>query len=140
MTRDNLPARQPGRDDPRGPTGIPLSATPTEALCFALGYIAASPVSAEQYGGVTALVEEIMRRSVPIDPSRPGDPDRDGSIWNLLIRHMPPQLAAAIQTLYMAHRGQRWARSGRQSPPPPAAIRNVLAEANRQDIEPDTDR
>jgi hypothetical protein len=107
----NLPARPP---DPTGPTGVPLSRTPTEALAFALGFIAASPVSAEQYGGVCALVEELMRRSMPVPDVGEVDTRRDGSVWNQLMIYMPPQLARSIQMLYLAHRGQRWARSGRR--------------------------
>lgn len=111
--QNRLPARQ---DDPIGPGGVPLSAAPSEVLAFALGYIAARPVQADQFGGLTALVEELMRRDARRHPDeRPGDPALDGSLWNVLIRFMPPALARSLQLLYTAHRGQRWARTGRRS-------------------------
>jgi len=116
---DHLPARQPTAT---GPTGVPLSQTPTEALAFALGYVVARPVHADQYGGVCALVEEIMRRDARTDAATDRDPALDGSLWAMLIRYMPAALAAAVQTLYMAHRGQRWHHSGRRDPGQPQAI------------------
>lgn len=110
---DHLPARQP---DPVGPGGVPLSQAPSESLAFALGYIAARPVSADQFGGVTALVEELMRRDARHHPDeRPHDAALDGSLWNVLIALMPPDLARSLQLLYTAHRGQRWARTGRRT-------------------------
>lgn len=129
---DHLPARQP---DPTGPTGVPLSRTPTEALAFALGYVVAQPVHAEQYGGVCALVEEIMRRSMPVSPDMGslGDPSTDGSMWNQLMLYMPPQLARAVQTLYMVHRGQRWAKTGRRDPAPHQRI--IEADASSESTE-----
>lgn len=110
---DNLPARQ---DDPTGPGGVPLSQAPSEVLSFALGYIAARPVTADQWGGVTALVEELMRRDTRhhID-HQPDNPALDGSVWNALVRLMPPDLARSLQMLYAVHRGQRWAKTGRRT-------------------------
>src|SRR5690349_25073971 len=100
---DHLPARQPTAT---GPTGVPLSQTPTEALAFALGYVVARPVHADQYGGVCALVGEIM----PRDPRTGGPTDRApalvGSPSAMLLRHMPAALAAAVPTVYMRHPGQ----------------------------------
>lgn len=110
----HLPDRRPATPAraPHGPTGVPLSRTPSEALAFALGYIAARPVSADQYGGVCALVEELMARNIRVDEfDRWDDRAADGSLWNALFAFMPPELARALQTLYMAHRGQRWANS-----------------------------
>ena len=121
----NLPARQP---EASGPTGVPLSRTPTEALCFALGYVVARPVQAEQYGGVCALVEELMRRNARDDAASDRDPSLDGSLWAMLPRYMPAELARAVQTLYLAHRGQRWARTGKQGPP----IQQTIVEGPRK--------
>lgn len=112
----NLPARA---TDPPGPTGVPLSQTPTEALVFALGYVVARPVNADQYGGVCALVEEIMRRDARTDAQTDRDPSLDGSVWAMLPRYLPPDLVRAIHMLYMAHRGQRWHHTGRREALPP---------------------
>lgn len=108
VSEPNLPERPP---EPKGPTGIPLSATPTEALAFALGYVVARPVTAAQYGGVCALVEELQSRTVI--RVLVGDDPRPYDAYTALLAALPVEMARSIQALYMAHRGQRWDRSGR---------------------------
>lgn len=105
---DNLPAHT--ADEPTGPGGVPLSQTPTAALTFALGYIAASPVHADQYGGVCALVEELQSRFI----ARPAS-SIPTTEWAALLNQLPEQLARGLDMLYLAHKGQRWARTGRRA-------------------------
>lgn len=114
---DNLPACRPGLPDraadvPHGPTGVPLSRTPDEVLCFALGFVTARPVHADQYGGVTALVEELMRRDHAVRYM--GIDTSEGSLWNVVLAGVPPELARNLQLLYMAHRGRRWTATGQR--------------------------
>jgi hypothetical protein len=78
----------------------PLRSQTTEALAFAFGYVAARPVTADQFGGVCALVDELETRHA----------------YAPLLAALPPALAKAVQTLVWAHRGQRWARTGQYRP------------------------
>lgn len=98
MTSDHLPAV--GTFGSAGDHACGLSREPDAALGFALGYIAAQPVRADHFGGVCAVVEELMRRGVYDD----------------LIARLPTALGKAVSTLYWAHRGMRWARTGVNRP------------------------
>lgn len=102
---------------PAAPTDAdrPLRSQPTEALTFALGYVAARPVTADQFGGVCALVEELMARPGEADPGPLGGWDRR-SAFGVLMSAIPRELARSITLLYQAHRGQRWARTGQYRP------------------------
>jgi hypothetical protein len=105
---DETPDRPP---EPIGPAGVPLSATPTEALAFALGYIAARPVNAGQYGGVCALVEELQSRTMLVGLA--GSDAHSYDAYTALLAALPAEMARSIQLLYQSHRGRRWDRSGR---------------------------
>ena len=115
----NLPAAQPVPPFV-GDANIPLSRTPAVALAFALGYAAARPQNANQFGPFCAMLEELALR--------PGD-DGDGltqttplglGSWDTgtalgaLMAALPGRLAGQINMLYTAHRGQRWAKTGRR--------------------------
>jgi hypothetical protein len=106
---DNLPVV------PRFRTGVssmPLSATPTAALAFALGYAVARPQSADAFGPFCAMVEELMRRESGTDDRGPvGGWDRT-TIFGMLMSLLPEPQARAIVMLYQAQRGQRWHRTG----------------------------
>lgn len=96
-------------DEPTGPTGTPLRLTPTPALTFALGYVITQPVRAEEYGGICALVEELMGRmeirsgsAIPV------------SSFGALMSILPPDVSRRIETLYQMQRAQRWRHTGRR--------------------------
>jgi hypothetical protein len=107
---DNLPAT---RSDNFGPTNLPLSQTPTEALAFVLGWASAQPVRAEAFGGYCAVVEELQRRrevhQTRDDVVRGGV---HGDQLSALMSLLPPALARSIGMLYQVQRGQRWASTG----------------------------
>ncbi|AHJ88359.1 hypothetical protein CG91_gp059 [Mycobacterium phage 39HC] len=106
----NLPARA---EFTTGTASIPLSAAPTAALAFALGYAAARPVSANHFGPFCALVEELSVRSTDAELN-PGDLGRWDPRTELgqLLATLPPDMARQITLLYQAQRGQRWAATG----------------------------
>lgn len=91
MTHNHLPAVP-------ADASSPLRSQTTEALSFAFGYVCARPVTADQFGGVCALVDELSARHA----------------YEPLLATLPPALAKAVQTLVWAHRGQRWARTGQR--------------------------
>lgn len=107
-TTPNLPAAQSGF----GPSDTPLSAAPTAALAFALGYACARPVDANAFGPFCAMVEELMSRdSGEADPGQIGGYDRR-KVFGVLMSLLPTSLSRSIAMLYQAQRGQRWARTG----------------------------
>ena len=115
----NLPAAQPVPPFV-GDANIPLSRTPAVALAFALGYAAARPQNAHQFGPFCAMLEELARR-----PSDDGDGLRQttpiglgswdtGTALGALMAAIPGRLASQLSLLYQGQRGQRWARTGRR--------------------------
>ncbi|AGT12963.1 hypothetical protein KAYACHO_59 [Mycobacterium phage KayaCho] len=106
------PAR---REFATGTASIPLSQAPTAALAFALGYAAARPVSANQFGPFCALVEELSVRATDaeVTPGSLGQWDPRTELGQLLAT-LPPDMARQITLLYQAQRGQRWAATGRR--------------------------
>jgi hypothetical protein len=104
----NLPA-------PADPGTTPLSEVPTAALVFTLGYICAKPaVAHKHYGGVAAIGDELSHRwrsrpnsAIPINE------------FDALRMALPPNVAALIEVMYRADRGQRMA--GRRTNPPKSA-------------------
>lgn len=101
---DNLPARAADSFN-AGDAAVPLSAAPTAALAFALGYAVARPIDANTFGPFCAMVEELMARRT--DPATVSE-------WTRLMATLPPEVARRIEMLYQAQRGQRWARTGRR--------------------------
>ncbi|QWY84406.1 hypothetical protein SEA_KNOCKER_64 [Mycobacterium phage Knocker] len=98
----NLPARAGF-----GAHDVPLSAAPTAALAFALGYAIARPIEANTFGPFCAMVEELEHR--------PAGVLMDGTTlneWTRLLSLLPPDVARRVVLLYQAQRGQRWARTG----------------------------
>lgn len=88
---------EPGAD----PGATPLSAVPTAALIFTLGFTIAKPAVAHRhYGGIAAIADELTRRGQ----------------YDLLRAALPRNVAAAVEAMYRADRGQRMA--GRRSSPP----------------------
>lgn len=75
-----------------------LAALPDAALAFALGVRAGSPQSVSNAGQVSTLTDELKRRGVYDD----------------MLAVLDPELAARIELLDSADRGQRWARTGRR--------------------------
>ncbi|SKL37149.1 DUF7423 domain-containing protein [Mycobacteroides abscessus] len=75
-----------------------LAALPDAALGFALGVRVASPQSVANVGQVSTLIAELQRRGVYAD----------------MLAVLDPELAARIELLDSADRGQRWARTGRR--------------------------
>lgn len=80
---------------PADPRLAPLS---DAALALALGVCVGRPQSVSNVGRVSALVDELRRRSV----------------FDALLDTLDPELAGAIRLLDSADRGQRWARTGRR--------------------------
>lgn len=78
--------------DPRVP------ALPDTALAFALGLRVGSPQSVSNVGQVSTLIAELQCRGVYDD----------------MLAVLDPELAARIELLDSADRGQRWARTGRR--------------------------
>jgi hypothetical protein len=119
VTTPNLPAAQPVPPFV-GDANIPLNRTPAVALAFALGYAAARPQNANQFGPFCALLEELALR--PCDdgdglnqttPIGLGSWDT-GTALGALMAAIPGRLASQISLLYQGQRGQRWARTGRR--------------------------
>ncbi|AHJ88559.1 hypothetical protein Jolie1_059 [Mycobacterium phage Julie1] len=111
---DNLPARA---EFTTGTASIPLSAAPTAALAFALGYAAARPVSVNQFGPFCALVEELGHRPPDAEHTgeqRIGEWNANSSALGELLATLPAPMARQITLLYQAQRGQRWAATGRR--------------------------
>ncbi|QFP94682.1 hypothetical protein I5G59_gp62 [Mycobacterium phage LilMcDreamy] len=106
--QDNLPAT---RTDGFGPHDTPLSEAPTAALAFALGYAAARPQSANDFGPFCAMVEELMARPTGRPAGPLGGWDQR-SEFGIVMSLLPAHLSRAIVMLYQAQRGQRWARTG----------------------------
>ncbi|OHU29129.1 hypothetical protein [Mycobacteroides chelonae] len=75
-----------------------LLALPDAALAFALGVRVGSPQSIANVGHVSTLIGELRRRDVYDD----------------MLAALDPDLAARIELLESADRGQRWARTGRR--------------------------
>ncbi|WP_100523070.1 DUF7423 domain-containing protein [Mycobacteroides abscessus] len=75
-----------------------LAALPDAALGFALGVRVGSPQSVANVGQVSTLIAELQRRGVYAD----------------MLAVLDPELAARIELLDSADRGQRWARKGRR--------------------------
>jgi hypothetical protein len=73
-----------------------LSVLPVSAIALALGICVAGSVSVQTAGRVSTLVDELKRRGVYSD----------------MLASIDPQLAAQIDVLDTADRGQRWARTG----------------------------
>lgn len=93
-------------DEPTDPSGTPLSQVSTAALAFALGYTATQPVRADRWGGVCAVVEELM--------SRPTESHGPANAWNELLAVLPVEIAKQLSMLYSMQRAQRWAQTGRR--------------------------
>ncbi|WJJ55984.1 hypothetical protein PROPHIT491_48 [Mycobacterium phage prophiT49-1] len=75
-----------------------MALLPDTALAFALGVRVASPQSVSNVGQVSTLTAELQRRGVYDD----------------MLAVLDPELAARIELLDSADRGQRWARTGRR--------------------------
>lgn len=88
------------------PGTFPVCAVPTPALVFTLGYLVARPEHAHRrYGGIAAIADELSSRARP----RPGStiPTTE---YAALCASLPRDVAAAVEVLYRADRGQRMAR------------------------------
>lgn len=91
----NLPA--PAPEPPGDPGKTPISQVPTAALIFTLGYTVAKPeVAHRHYGGIAAIGDELTRRGQ----------------FDQLRASLPRNVAAVIEVMYRADRGQRMAGSG----------------------------
>lgn len=73
-----------------------LAALPDTALAFALGVRVGGAQSLANAGQVSTLIAEMQRRGVYDD----------------MLAALDPELAARIELLDSADRGQRWARTG----------------------------
>jgi hypothetical protein len=104
---ENLPALPPEPTIPGG--DAPLRDTPTIALAYTLGWIAAKPVRPDQWGLVCSLVDELSQRW----RERPGS-SIPTTEFAVLMAALPRSQADGIQLLYSMQRGQRWAQTGRQ--------------------------
>lgn len=75
-----------------------MAALPDTALAFALGVRVGSPQSMSHVGQVSTLITELQRRGVYDD----------------MLAVLDPDLAARIDLLDSADRGQRWAQTGKR--------------------------
>lgn len=75
-----------------------LGQLPSTAIALALGYQAGRPVAVVEAGRVSALVDELIRRGE----------------YDAMLAALGPDFAQRVAALYMADRGQVWARTGRR--------------------------
>ncbi|UJQ86583.1 hypothetical protein SEA_PENGUINLOVER67_61 [Mycobacterium phage PenguinLover67] len=110
MTHNHLPAA------PADPGETDISLASTAALTFTLGFVVANPAQAHKhYGGISAIADELSRRARP----RPGSavPTTE---FAALMASLPRRIAAAVETMYRADRGQRMASQGERCGTNPA--------------------
>jgi hypothetical protein len=108
MTRPQPPARTSDAD----PGQLPIAEVPSPALIFALGYATAKPAQAHRhYGGIAAIADELSRRwrtrpdsAIPITE------------FDALRMALPRRIAAGLEAMWRADRGQRMA--GHRTNPP----------------------
>ncbi|AYP70048.1 hypothetical protein I5G62_gp62 [Mycobacterium phage CRB2] len=87
----NLPAAQ------ADPGNTPIADVPTATLIFTLGFVVANPAQAHRhYGGISAIADELTQRGA----------------YAPLRASLPPRIAAAVEAMYRADRGQRMASRG----------------------------
>lgn len=103
----NLPAR------PADPGEAPISDVPTPTLIFTLGFVVANPAQAHKhYGGIAAIADELSQRH----RARPDGSAIPTTEFAALMQSLPRRIAAAVETMYRADRGQRMAGTGVHRP------------------------